>query len=89
MSVCIGGNGCAISGTCATHSYFYIALCYALPGASVEKSLLGGYTVQEHVTPGSSLPHPTLVLAGSGTELALALQVAKQLFDASAAAGTR
>lgn len=58
-------------------------------GASVEKSLLGGYTVQEHVTAGSALPHPTLVLVSTGTEVALAMQVAKGLFEASAAAGTR
>lgn len=66
-----------------------LILCTPLPGASVEKALKGGYTVEEHVTPGSSLPHPTLVLVSTGTEVALAAQVAKSLFDASTAAGTR
>jgi transketolase len=55
----------------------------------VEKTAFGGYTVQEHITEGSTLPHPTLVLVSTGTEVALALQVAKNLFEASAAAGTR
>jgi transketolase len=64
-------------------------ICLVRAGSSVEKSLQGGYTVHEQVTAGAQLPHPTLVLVSTGTEVALALQVAKNLFEASTAAGNR
>lgn len=53
-----------------------------ITGSSYEKTALGGYTVQEWSTAGHSLAHPTLVLVGTGTELALAVQVAERLFAA-------
>ena len=57
-------------------------------GSCYEKTALGGYTVQEHrSTSGASLPHPTLVLIGTGTELALAVQVAQALLAAHNAKG--
>lgn len=51
-------------------------------GSCYEKTALGGYTVQEWSTEGHALAHPTLVLVGTGTELALAVQVAERLFAA-------
>ena len=51
-------------------------------GSSVEKTAMGGYTVQEHKAADCALPHPSLVLAGSGTELGLAVQVAEKIHSA-------
>lgn len=51
-------------------------------GSCYEKTALGGYTVQEWSSEGHGLAHPTLVLVGTGTELALAVQVAERLFAA-------
>jgi transketolase len=63
--------------------YFFLP-----PGACYKKVALGGYTVKEVQSPnGASLPHPTLVLIGTGTELALALQVAQALLAKHEAAG--
>eukprot|EP00428_Durinskia_dybowskii_P063222 CAMPEP_0170369910 /NCGR_PEP_ID=MMETSP0117_2-20130122/8233_1 /TAXON_ID=400756 /ORGANISM="Durinskia baltica, Strain CSIRO CS-38" /LENGTH=703 /DNA_ID=CAMNT_0010624657 /DNA_START=46 /DNA_END=2157 /DNA_ORIENTATION=- len=58
-----------------------------IAGSSVEKTAMGGYVVQEHISEGSALPYPTLVLIGTGTELALALKVAQKIYETSTAAG--
>lgn len=59
-------------------------------GSSVEKSALGGYTVLELTSSADhGLPHPSLVLIGTGTELSLALQTAQALHAAHAASNSR
>ena len=52
-------------------------------GSCYKKTALGGYTTQEWTSSAEhGLAHPTLVLVGTGTELALAVQVAERLFAA-------
>lgn len=54
-----------------------------IKGSCYKKTALGGYITQEWTSSAEhGLAHPTLVLVGTGTELALAVQVAERLYAA-------
>lgn len=56
-----------------------------LEGSSPEKVALGGYVVKEFQHNAAGLPYPTITLIATGTEVNLAIQTAKILFDAEVA----
>ncbi len=60
-----------------------------LVGTSAEKVALGGYTLQEFGSSEAGSAYPTLILVATGTEVSLAVSVAKELHAASASTWVR
>lgn len=58
-----------------------------IAGTSYDKVALGGYVTHDLRNDNDALPHPTLILIGTGTELTLAVQVAQALHAKSVASG--